>query len=239
MEVKQFIIDNIENQKQKKIQEYDDKIKRILKEDNKANIYYLLAQTFHNTMTQGDIGIKYLQNILTNNFFKNANIKNGVNYIIFFDKEFEIMFSKSLSREIAIKYKNTSSRPYYSTSVSSSAIKLADLIEKYLDNKTFSNFKNLVNHNCYRRKKNLINKIIGYINTYKKCNEKLLCKIREKQEEDRVRKEKYEEDLKEFNDKQQYANNVITNLTDLKMFIDSGWYITKYGIVDENGCIKY
>lgn len=234
-DIKQFIIENIENKKQEKIKEYDNMISQISNEDNKVNIYYLLAKTFHNTVFQGELGIKYLQSILTNDFFKTANVKNSVNYIVFSNEDFDVMFSKTLSKEIKIIYKNAYSSPTYYISVNPITVKLADLIEIYLNDKTFKNFKKLVGCNCCRVKKNLINKIIGYVDTYKRCNKKLLDEIRRRQEEERIRKLKYEKQLEEFNEQQDYAKNFILGLTDLKIFVNEDWYIVTFGIADKNG----
>lgn len=239
MNEKDLICKAIKDKKEKVINEYDEKINKILNENNPVKIYYLLAETFHNTMEQGEIGIEFLKKNLTNTFFKEANIENGVNYIIFSNKDFDVMFSKSLSREIKIKFKNSSRHYHYYNLVNESAFKLADLIEKYLNKKSFKNFKALVDYNCQKRKKNLINKILGYISTYKKCNKELLDKIRQKQEEDRINKIKIEKENKEFEEKQKYAKEFINSLTDLEQFKKAGWFISMKGIMNENEVISW
>lgn len=238
MQLKDFIINNIENKKQEMVREYDDKIQQVKSEDESPNICHLLSEIYHNDTKQGEIEIDYLKNILTNDFFKNAKTMNKPNYIVFYNNEFEVMFSKSLSREIKIKFKNVGYKPYYCSNISPTSIKLADLIEVYLNHKTFKNFKILSEYNCRRRKKNFINKILGYIGTYKRCNKDLLDKIREKQNKAKIRKNEYDKELKLFNNKQKHAKNFIKELTNLKVFQDNGWYTTLCGIEDENGYIR-
>lgn len=238
---KYFICDAIENKKQEKIKEYDEKINDIMKETNIAKIYYLLAETFHNGIGQGELGIEFLKKTLTNPFFKEATAKDGVNYIIFYNEDFEIMFSRSLSREIRIKYKKSTRHSYYNLYTNPTVIELAELMEIYFNKKSFKNFKALAD---YRGKgkgysKNLIGTIAKYINTYKKCTKKLLNEIREEQENDRLIKIKIEKENKEIEEQQLYAKEFFESLTDLQIFKIEGWRLTMYGIRDEKGVIKY
>lgn len=238
-DIKSIIIEAIEYEKQSTINKYNERIKSIQQEENIAEIYYLLAETFHNTMKQGEIGIKLLKKFLTNNFFKKATVKNGANYIIFSNDDFDIMFSKSLSRQIKIKFKNAGILRRHYNRVNPSLSKLADLTEVFLNKKSFKNFKVLVDHNCVNYKNNIIAKVMKYINTYKKCNKKLLEKIRNMQKEDIKQREAINEENKKFKERQKYANEFVNSLTDLKQFQDSGWYINYNGIEDENGKISY
>lgn len=49
-EIKNIILKTLENKKQEIINEYDYKMKQILNENNIAKLYYLLAESFHNTI---------------------------------------------------------------------------------------------------------------------------------------------------------------------------------------------
>jgi hypothetical protein len=236
LEIKKIICNTIENKKQKMITEYDNKINDIKNETNPAKLYYLLAKTFHNTIEQGELGIQFLKTYLTNDFFKNAEVKNGVNYITFSNNDYDIMFSKSLSQEIIIKYKTPVSVPYY-CGIDKSKIKLADLIESYVNHKSFENFRELVNYNYYNKgyKNNFIVAIYKCINTYKQCNKKLLNKLKEEIEQDELNKKEKEQKKQEYLDDQKQAKEFINSLTDLQVFKDNGWYIKLSGIKNEDG----
>lgn len=237
-----IIYQSLLEKKQKMIEDYDEKLKKVKKLSNENDFvkaYYLLAETFHNTMEQGEIAIKFLKKNLTNDFFNTAAVKNGVNYIIFSNEDFEVKFSKSISKEIIVNFKNAGILRHYYSSVSKSMIKFADLLEAYLNKKSFKNFKALVQYNCEKREKNLINKIIGSINTYKTCNKELLDKIRGIQERDKLDKIKVETENKKFKEKQIFAKTFLNNLTDLKMFKNEGWYINIQGIMTEDETIKF
>ena len=225
MSAKELIHDAIERKKAQVVEEYDKKIERLERETNIANIYYLLAETFHNSMEQGEIGIKLLKSNLTNEFFKKAEAKNSANYIIFSDDEYEIRFSKSLVKIIEIKTKKIK-RPYgLYKPLSSEIVKLGDAIEAFLKEKTFKNFKVMADCNDRGYGKGIIYTIAKYVNAYKNCNEDLLKKIREKQKEDEERKKKAEEERKAYEDEIQKAKEFIESLTDLEVFKQSGWTI--------------
>lgn len=239
MEQKSIICKGIEDKKQEKIKEYDERISDVMKETNIARIYYLLAETFHNGIGQGELGIEFLKETLTNPFFKEATAKDGVNYIIFYNEEFEILFSRSLVREIRIKYKKAIRPSYHYTQVNPTMLKLAELIETYLNKKSFKNFKALADYNGVGYRKNLIGTIMKYISTHKKCTKELLDEIREKQEKDRLTKIKIEEEKKMIDEQQEYAKEFIESLTDLQIFKNDGWFFKIYGIRDEKGTINW
>ena len=231
MDIKEAVSNVIRNKKVKMDKEYDDIINGISAETNPVKIYSLLAQT--DTIHEDNIGVDVLKEILTNAFFKEATIDNGVNYITFSNDKFDIMFSKFLSREIKIKYKNPYQQARYYRMLNSSRIKLADLIEIYLNKKSFSNFKALVDYNCigYR---NETTKITKYIRTYKRCNKELLNSIRNKQKQDIIHQAEADEENKKYEEAQLHAKTFIESLTDLTMFKDAGWYISTNGIGDKN-----
>lgn len=239
MEEKSIICKAIEDKKQEKIKEYDERISDVMKETNIAKIYYLLAETFHNGCGQGEIGIEFLKKTLTNPFFKEANARDGVNYIIFYNEEFEIMFSRSLSKEIRIKYKKAIRPSYYCSQINPTMIKLGELIEAYLNKKSFKNFKALADYNGAGYNKNVIGTIMKYINTHRKCNKDALDQIRERQENYRLSKIKQEEEKKIIDEQQEYAKKFIDSLTDLQIFKDEDWFFRIYGIRDEKGNINW
>lgn len=223
--IKDFICEAIERKKVQTVAMYDEKIEKIRSEDNIANVYYLLAETFHNTMEQGEIAIKLLKENLTNDFFKEAEAKNCANYIVFSNDEFDILFSKTLVRVIEIKSKKIK-RPYgLYRPLSNDIIKLADAIEVFLKERTFQNFKKVVECNYKEYDDSPVGLLFKYVDTYKKCDEKLLKNIREKQKKDEERKKQAEEERKAYEDEVQKAKEFIESLTDLEVFKQSGWTI--------------
>jgi hypothetical protein len=238
-EIKNIILKTLENKKQEIINEYDYKMKQILNENNIAKLYYLLAESFHNTIEQGEIGIKLLKECLTNEFFKTAKTINGANYICFSNDDFDILFSKSLSKEIKIRFKNSQVPSMYYPSIKPSIIELADKIEAFLNKKSLKNFKALIDCNCVNYPNNIFANIIKIINTYRKCNKELLEKIRQMQKDDELRKLKFEEENKVFKERQAFAKNFINNLTDLNKFRQDGWHFSYSGIEDEKGKISW
>lgn len=219
--IKDHIIDSIEKRKNEVIDDYNNKINSILQTDNLAEIYYLLAKAYGNTMVQGDLGIMLLKDNLHSDFFKNVNIKNAVNYIYFSNEEFAVLFSKSLVKEIRIIFKDSVRFKKYYRSVGTRESKLADLIEIFLNNKSVKNLINLTKH--YNYKATLTN----IIKTYKKCNKDMLDKIRYRQELDKIKIDETNKNNKLFKERQEYARQFAKSLieTDLKVFKDSGWKI--------------
>lgn len=219
--IKNYIIDSIQKRKNEVIDDYNNKINSISQTNNLAEIYYLLAETYRNTMAQGDLGIMLLRNNLHSDFFKNVNIENAVNYIYFSNEEFDILFSKSLVKEIRIIFKDSVRFKKYYSSVGINESKLADLIEIFLNNKSVKNLINLTKH--YNHKATLTN----IIKTYKKCNMSVMYKIRDRQILDKIEIDETNKNNKLFKERQEYARQFAKSLieTDLKVFKDSGWKI--------------
>jgi len=239
MESKSIIIKAIEDKRKQMMTEYDSNINKELNDDNIANSYYLLAETFQNTMEQGELGIKFLKSTLTNDFFKSAIVENGMNYIIFSNKDFQIMFSKCLSKEIKIQLKNGISFEHHYPTVNDYNAKLADLIQAYLNTKSLKDLNILATFAKKEYNKDFISLIIKYINIKKTCNKELLDKIRRAQELDRIKELKVNKTNNKFLEQQIYAKKFIESLTDLEQFKDSGWYITTIGIQSDNGSFGF
>lgn len=160
---KELICNTIENTKQKMLEEYDTKINQIMQENNLAKLYYLLAQTFHNTLPQRELGLELLKNNLIHSFFKEALVDCHANYITFSNNEFEVSFSTSLVKEIKIRYKNATIPRKFYPSLNNVDIKLAHLIEAFLNHKSWKTFKMLADYyGGVRYKKILLRK---YSNT--------------------------------------------------------------------------
>lgn len=219
--IKDHIIDSIEKRKNEVIDDYNNKINSILQTNNLAEIYYLLTETYRNTMAQGDLGIMLLKDNLHSDFFKNVNIENAVNYIYFSNEEFDILFSKSLVKEIRIIFKDSVRFKKYYRSVGTRESKLADLIEIFRNNKSAKNLINLTKH--YNHKVTLAN----IIKTYKRCNMSMMYEIRYRQILDKIEIDKINKNNKLFKERQEYARQFAKSLieTDLKVFKDSGWKI--------------
>ena len=219
--IKDCIIDSIQKRMNEVIDDYNNKINSISQTNNLAEIYYLLAKAYGNTMAQGDLGIMLLKDNLNSDFFKNANIENAVNYIYFSNEEFDILFSKSLVKEIRIIFKDSVRFKKYYRSAGTRESNLADLIEIFLNNKSVKNLINLTKH--YNYKATLTN----IIKTYKKCNKDMLDKIKYRQELDNIEIDETNKNNKLFGERQEYARQFAKSLieTDLKVFKNSGWKI--------------
>jgi|LSQX01.2.fsa_nt_gb hypothetical protein len=213
---------------------YDDKINRIRKEDNPANVYSILIETFHGTMELGEVGIRFLKENLTNDFFKEAEVKDEPDHIIFSNEEFDILFSKTLDKTIEIRGKKIK-RPFaLYKPLSERIIKLGDAIEAFLKERTLQNFKRMADCNDMGYGKNPIGQLFKYVDTYKKCNEELLKKIRKRQKEDEERKKRAEEERKIYEEEIRKAEEFAESLTDLNMFKEAGWIIKKrFGFISE------
>ena len=109
--------------------------------------------------------------------------------------------------------------------LSNDIIKLADAIEVFLKERTFQNFKKVVECNYKEYDDSPVGLLFKYVDTYKKCDEKLLKNIREKQKKDEERKKQAEEERKAYEDEIQKAKEFIESLTDLEVFKQSGWTI--------------
>ncbi|MDF2879684.1 MAG: hypothetical protein K0R54_241 [Clostridiaceae bacterium] len=239
MKEKELIYKAIEDKKQNMISEYNKMIDKVMEEQNLPELYYLLAQIFHNTKEQGELGITLLKSQLKNDFFKKLNSHNDANFITFSNDDFMISFSKSLSKEIQVKFKKGTISGDYYPSINKSILELKELLEIYLNEKTFKNFKNLADFNCKNYHNNIIATVSKYYTTYKTCNEKLLEEINKRQELDNKNKVNFEKRKKEYEDMQTYAKDIIASLTDLEEFKKKGWHVRYIGIEDERGCITF
>lgn len=232
--VNQIIINAIEERKQNKIKEYNDIIEAVQKEDNIAILYFALTKVFKNNMEQGEIGIKFLKNNLTNDFFKTAEIKNKVNNIVFSNDEYDIMFSKSFDKTITIEYKKELKKPYYSNNFNSSEEELLNLLELYINDKSFENLKNLAYFRRNNRKRNIIEIIKLYIYAYKKYTSKYYSELKARKITEEKFKQKYDQEMKTYNNKKEIIDNFINSLTDLKIFEKEGFRIKKPKCFDNN-----
>lgn len=233
MDIKKFICDAIEKQKNEVVKKYDSRIGEISNEDNLARIYYLISETFHNTVEQGEIQIEFLKQVLTNDFFKTAVIDNGVNYIYFSNEDFDVLFSKCLIKEIKIIFKKPGGYHYNYLKVNENKINLANLIEQFLNNKSFKTFKALVDFNCRNRSKDLASVLPNYIRTYRKCNQQLLNNIREEEARCELKEIEIQKKNEKYYERQIYAKEFIESLTDLRVFKDEGWRISIDGIKND------
>lgn len=247
MDIKNKICNEIENKKQQMINKYDDTIKQAQAEDNFAQLYYLLNKTFNDTKDykiKHDIGVELLKNNLNHDFFKVANVKYNPSYIIFSNDEFEVWFSKFLSKEIRIKYKKAGSRPNANCMLpSKEGIDIKEKMVAYLNHKSLKNFIKVVKANTTKHSSNkLIPTIIRIVNTYKKCNINTVNKIKNQEvdyEKDQIR---LAEEMVEFEGRQEIAKRFIAELElagDLSKFRKDNWGIYYYGILMGDGSFRY
>ena len=111
--------------------------------------------------------------------------------------------------------------------LSEDMVKLGDAIEAFLKERTVQNFKKMADCNDRGYSKGPVGQLFKYVDTYKRCNEELLKKIREKQKEDEKKKKKTEEEGRAYEEKIGQANKFIESLTDLNAFKEAGWTIRK------------
>jgi Zn-dependent M32 family carboxypeptidase len=176
-------------------------------------------------MELGEVGIRFLKENLTNDFFKEAEVKDEPDHIIFSNEEFDILFSKTLDKTIEIRAKKIKWPFALYKPLSERIIKLGDAIEAFLKERTLQNFKRMADCNDMGYGKSPVGQLFKYVDTYKKCNKELLKKIREKQKEDEERKKKAEEERKVYEKEVEQAKKFIESLTDLNIFREAGWTI--------------
>jgi len=233
--IKDIVVEAIKKEKQEITEKYDSDIKKISEESNFVKIYYIIVKSLDNKVQARELGVKFLKENLINDFFKEAVISATPNYIIF-KKELknsclEIKFPIYLSKTVHINFSNKENYPCYYPKISKDLIKLADLTETWLNKKSFKNFKILADFNWQRSGKGIIEQISKYINTYKKCNQKLLQKIRNDQEENEKAKADYEKDLNKYLKNEEEVEIIIKSLfdTDLNKFKAEDWKIDLEG----------
>ena len=234
---KDLIINSINNRKEEIIRRYNHKIDDVANSNNIAETYYLLSESFGNTMEQGNIGIEFLKSNFTNEFFNNADIKNTVNYIVFSDSMyngmFRIMFPKSLVKNIIIEFDGKKNKSYYSCG-GYMDIELISSMKTFLSHKTFKNLKSLTKTYYDRLYQAIANnhysgkvRLREYIRTYKQCNEKYLDKLIKMREEDNANIIEVDENNKIYAEQQTQVRGFINKLmeTDLESFVDNEWNI--------------
>lgn len=242
MEIKHIICNELENKKQKLIDDCNEKIKTIQNEDNFASLYYLVNKTFNDlkdNQVKRELGMNILKHSLQHSFFKTSKIKYEPNYIVFEDEEFAIKFSTFLSKEIIIKYKKTGNRESNNLRIDNSVIELYELTKAFYNKKSFKNLKRLAD--CYgvRYKKNFIAQALKFINTHKKCNMDFIHRVENQKREFEFREFELLELNKMFDFRQEYAKAFMDDMKrSLADFIDDEWIVNYYGVVLEDGSIK-
>lgn len=237
MDINSIIINAIEAEKEIKINEYDELIKSIENETNIGKLYYTLSKAYKNTMPQGEIQIEFLKEHFENDFFKNANIKNNVNYIYFEDSEFRIRLSKSFDRSIEVLYKKEISQPYLYKYMTDNNLKIYELLKDYMNKKSFKKLEAIMAIR-HTKPNNFINKLYSYKNAYKRYNNELLKEFENQITGDKKKAEEYEIKLDEYNNTKKYIENFIESLTDLKSFREIGFRI-KTNIVENSVHLQY
>jgi hypothetical protein len=232
--INKIIIDAIENKRQNKVKEYDIIIESVKKERNIATLYFALTKAFQNSMEQGEIGIKFLKDNLTNKFFKTAEIKNGVNNIVFSNDKYSVMFSKSFDKTITIDCKEEIKKPYYSNNFSSKQEELLNMLSEYIENKSLKNLKKLMYFRREEKKRNILEIFKLYMYARRKYTKELYAELKARKVTEEKFKQKYDKEMEVYNNKKQVIDNFIDGLTDLKMFEKEGFRIKKPKCFDEH-----
>lgn len=225
--IKEIVKSGIEIQRSKENERLDLLVDKITKEDNIANIYYMIGEAYGNTLEQREVAVGYLRGALMGEFFKNAEVKACLNGIEFFDDEYKIIFPTSRVRSIEIIDLKIEKVETYNSLVSKWEHRLAELIEMYyLKSKSFSNLKALRKHYIgMGDTKNPIRLILEYKETIEKCSLDKVEKIRVKERLDVERLMNYEAEVVTYNNKQEKSLDFAYSITDLKSFTDVGWSV--------------
>lgn len=240
--IKNIAKTGINIQRDKENKKYDLLIDEISKEDNIANIYYMIGEAYGNTLEQREVALSYLKEALVGEFFRNAEVKASLNGIEFFDDEYKVIFPTSRVRIIEIIDLKIERIKSYHSLVSSWEHKLGKLTEAYLANKTFSNLKTLKKHYIgMRDSKNPVRLMLEYKETIAECSLDKVEKIRIKEKLDVERLMNYEAEVVTYNNRQEESLDFAYSLIDLKSFTDVGWFVTlkdtdRYGATTK---IKY
>lgn len=217
--------EKMEEYKERKIKELDKSMKEVFESNSFPKQYSALALCYHNTMEQGELGLLMLKDFLTNDFFIKNEGRNGVNYIVYEDENYQVLFSKSLCRTIEIVNKNNKSIGYNSKPPSENLLEYKAELEKWLTKKDFKTFKKLVQRKQVNWRKNIIAKCVLWYTVYKKTSQKDLDKVTRQINSIYAQIDRYEKDKKEYDKIQEEARTFVDSLTDLKAFKDDKWYI--------------
>jgi len=227
------VIKKIEEKKQEVMDKYDSQIKEIEGMSNYVDIYTMLAKVYGNTLQQGEIAIKFLREYLDERFFKEFEAKRGANYVSFYNSEYKVHFSTSLSREIVIERIETLRKPYKEPSITENSLIYRDLLATYVNKPSFKNKKALIDVICQSDKRIISKrKIMTYLNrSYKKLKEELdsvnsriLCVEN--------REIKYYENLEKFKTINAESLEFVKSLTFLRDFKEKNYYIFLVNIYD-------
>lgn len=223
--IKSIIEIGIKDKMQSEIDNYQIQLEKLSNEKNVANIYSMIVEIYGNSLPQRKIAKEYLESVLTDDFFKLADIKFEPNSVVFYKDGYEVKFPMSRGRYIDIIDMNISEAPYYSPIYNDWHIELKELIETYLSKKSFSNLKKLSNH--YKRQgKNIIAKFILYYETHKECNKDKLTKLIYNIDDENKRKIEHDRNIEEYNRSKEQSIQFAFSLESLKVFNDAGWDIT-------------
>lgn len=241
--IKEIIKSGIEIQRSKENERLDILVDKVTKEDNIANIYYMIGEAYGNTLEQREVAIGYLRGALVNQFFKDAEVKACLNGIEFYNDEYKIIFPTSRVRSIEIIDLKIEKVKAYNSLVSKWEHRLVELIERYhFKSKSFSNLKALRKHYIgMGDTKNPIRLTLEYKETIAECSLDKASEIRAKERLDVERLINYEAEVVTYDNRQEESLSFAYSITDLKSFTDVGWSVIlkntdRYGAITK---IKY
>lgn len=225
--LKEIITKKIIQDKEDKIDYYNQKIEEVVYNDNPAYLLSLIISLYENESERKDVAIELMRNTLTNDFFRNAEIKRTFYWISFVSKKYKVNFSTT-NKGIEIEYCATTN-PYeikkknrVSSKEEQKLYVLIESTKEYLNNKTYNNLKKLSEVYFKDEKKNIFYKLYQ---THKKCDKLFLEELEKRRILNEERKQTIELSLRLYKMKEEEAMKFMKSLSDLDIYKESNWNI--------------
>lgn len=226
MNIKDLLLEGIESEKDVAIKEYDNLKEKVNQKTEVPELYEMIVEVYHNSLPQRPIAEEFLREILTDDFFKQADVRKAPNEIVFFNERYQITFPLSRGRDINIIDTGLKKPPYFHKITNDCHLELIKLTQDYLANKTFSNFKALNDRYKFNKKpKNIIGKLYNYHSTYKTFNEDKLAELVNNVNQDNERKLEVDRLTEEYNLEKSKSIEFAYKLKSLKQWQDNNWTI--------------
>lgn len=215
------------NDREQSILEYNNKLEKVAYTDNVSDLYYLIVNIYDDKIELEDTIIKLMGITLTNDFFREAFIDREDNSIAFYNDEYKVHFYINGNRNIELEYVATSNpwqvevdNPLLTEEDKEYNEKLKNLLEIYLNNKTFANLKKISQHYM---KDNNAGIIFKYFKTYKQCTQEMLESVNKILQTNKEREKLKNLSFKIYEMKKQEALKFLNTLDDLKIYKKANW----------------
>lgn len=229
-EIKDTIKEGVEEERKRMNDKYDENLDIVNKTNNVPEAIKELVNVYGNTIKQREKMTFILKQFLEADFFKNAEVVGGANYVYFKNGEYSVAFSTSRIYTITLSRTERLRKPLEPLTVRDDLLKFNDLWDNY--DKTGEGYDVLVEEYSQLRRATSAGLLFKFrvkkedIKEFAETHKQHIKKVTEHIENWKVELEEYEEELKMFEEMMKGLK------VDLIKFKDEKWHMKYENLQD-------